>query len=165
MKIWQAWHVLSSMQISSRSYVKPGTTVHVKDTNAGKSSNVGKTTLRCSNDADRSSGRTQAHQYFGAANASVSEPKSCTSNYFPSSNAKAGEAQKSGGQSQIRASMVHNSHHQVLGGSVGNQNVHTSQIKQSEKCLVTDMDDDEILEVISFCKVLRSLICLFCLCD
>ncbi|EXB87372.1 ATP-dependent DNA helicase Q-like 4A [Morus notabilis] len=144
------------MQISCRSYVKPGKTIHVKNLNTENSPDVCKTTLQCSNDIDRGSGRNQTHQYFGSANASVSESTSHTSRYFPSSNAKCAEAGKSvGGQSQIRASMVYNSHHQVLAGSVSNYNVHTSQIKQSGTGLVSDMDDDEILENIDVDQIVE----------
>lgn len=139
------------MQISCRNYVKPGKTIHGKGVVAETCYDVGETTVRSSSNIDRSSGQTQTHQYNGATSVKVSEPTSCTGNYFPSSNVEATEAGKSvGGQRQNRASTGYSSGHQVLGGSVGNHNVHNSQIKDSEKVLVPDMDDDEILEVILF---------------
>lgn len=132
--------------------MKPGKTMHVKGVSAENCHDVGKGALRCSSNIDRSSAHTKTHQYYGATSAKVGEPTSCTSNYFPSHNVEAAEAEKSvGGQRGLRASMVYSSGHQVLGGSVGNHNVHNNQIKESEKVLVTDMDDDELLEVILFC--------------
>ena len=157
MNIWQAWHVLSSMQISSRNYVKPGRTVHVKDFNTTNCQDVGKTTLGFSAASERSSAHTQTHQYFGASamNSGSSEPTSYKSNNFPSNSMKATEPGKSVEvQSQIRASTVYSSNNQVLGGSVGNLSVQTRQLKESKIGVVTDIDDDDdiILEVILFAR-------------
>ncbi|PON33177.1 DNA helicase, ATP-dependent [Parasponia andersonii] len=152
----KAWHVLSSMQISSRNYVKPGKTIYLKGIGTENFHDVGKTTLRCSSDNDRTSAHAQKHQHYGATNPRVSEPASFTGSYCPSSNVEAAEAVKSvGRQRHIRASTVYSSDNQDLGGSIGNHNVHAGQVEESEKVLVTDMDDDEILESIDVDQIVE----------
>ncbi|KAL5562840.1 hypothetical protein UlMin_032587 [Ulmus minor] len=142
-EVARAWQVLSNLKISSRNYVKPGKTVRVKNVGAENSHDVGKTTLQRSSDIESTSAHTQTHQYFGVTNTRVGESTNCTNNHFPSSNIKAAEGGKSvGGPSQTRASVVYNSH---PGGSFSNHNFQTSQVKVSEKFMVTDMDEDEIL--------------------
>ncbi|XP_062077326.1 ATP-dependent DNA helicase Q-like 4A isoform X2 [Humulus lupulus] len=159
-QVEKAWHILSSMQISCRNYVKPGKTIHVKGISADYCHDAGKTTLRCSSIIDRSSAHTQTHPYYSATSVKVSEagPTSCAGKYFPPKNVEAAEPGKSvGGQRQIGASTIYGSGQQVVGGSVGNHNVHshTNQIKESQNVLVSDLDDDEILESIDVDQIVE----------
>lgn len=65
-------------------------------------------------------------------------------NNFSSSNVRAMEAEKS----QIRASIVNNSHSQNLDRSFNNHTVHIDQVKESAGIFTGNLDDDDILEVI-----------------
>lgn len=143
----QAWHVLSNLRISCRNYARLGKTVRVEGVSGENSHDIGKATLQSSSNIHRSMGSTETHQYFSATNARASETASCTGNYFQSTNVSAAETGKDiGVQNRIRASVI-NSHSQTSGGSFSNHSVHTSRVK--ETVLATDIDDDDILEVIS----------------
>lgn len=153
LRIWQAWQVLSNIQISSRQYIKPGKTVHVKEGNKFPK-DVGKNTSQYSSGVYRNSSHTQSHQYPpSATNARLNEPTNCTSNYFPSGGMKAAEPGKGvEEQSQVRGSMSFSSHNQVPGGSFRNP-AQTNRINEPGNGLMTDMDDDDdILEVINFAR-------------
>lgn len=143
----QAWHVLSNLRISSRNYVRPGKTVQLKDVSGENSLDTGEATLQSSSTIHRSMGSAQTHQYFNSTNASANGTASSTINYFPATGNNAAEPRKIVGmESGIRPSVM-NSHSQIPGGSVSNHSVHTSHVK--EAVVATDIDDDDILEVIS----------------
>lgn len=148
---WQAWHVLSNLQISSKHYTTPGKAFVVKNVSAEFCHDVGRTTAVSSSGTNKSSVCMQTHQYISESNAR-SEAATCLGNGFLSSNSTVADAGKSlWGQSQVTASVVNHSHSQVSGGSFSNNSVHTSQAKECSNNLVNDMDDDDddgILEVI-----------------
>lgn len=144
--VWQAWHVLSNLQISCRSYVKPGKTVQVKNLGNNATHGIGSRTIsQGSFDIDRSSGCMQTHKNFSKINGEISEPACFMGNHFESSNIRVVKDEKS----QIRASIVNNSHSQNLDSSVNDHAVHIGQVKGYAEFVAGDVDDDDILEVIS----------------
>ncbi|KAM5574436.1 ATP-dependent DNA helicase Q-like 4A [Rosa sericea] len=149
-QVQKAWHALSNLQISSRSYTRPGKTVQLKNASAEFTHDAGRTTVVSSCDINKSSGHMQTHQYINEGNARLSEAATCPRSGFRSSNYNVADAGKSlQGHSQVTASLVKNSHSQVSGGSFSNNSVHTSQAKECSNNLVNEMDgddDDDILE-------------------
>jgi hypothetical protein len=143
---WQAWHVLSNLQISCRKNVKPGKTVLVKNLSSNVSHDVGRrTTLQGSFDIDKSSECIQTHKTCSETNGKISQPGRCVGNHFASTGVRDVEAEKSlTGQSQIRTSIVNNS--QIFDRSFSRHAVHIDHVKESAGILGGDVDDD-ILEV------------------
>lgn len=142
---WQAWHTLSNLQISCRKYTKPGKTVQVKDLHNNVSHSVGGRTISQSTfSIERSLEGIQTHKNFSETNSKISQPGRSMGNNFSSSNVRAMEAEKS----QIRASIVNNSHSQNLDRSFNNHTVHIDQVKESAGIFAGNLDDDDILEVI-----------------
>lgn len=143
---WQAWHVLSNLQISCRKHIKPGKTVLVKNFSNNVSHDVGRRTISQSSfNIDRSSEHMQTHKNFSETNGKFSQPGRCVGNHFASADVRDVEAEKSlAGQSQIRTSIVNNS--QILDRSFSSRSVHIDRVKESAEILAGDVDDD-ILEV------------------
>jgi hypothetical protein len=147
---WQAWHVLSNLHISCRKYTKPGKTVQVKALSNNVSHSVGRRTISQGPfSIERRLEGIQTHKNFSETNGNISQPGRCMGNNFSSSNDRAVEAEKSPvGQSQMRASIVNNSHSQNLRRSFNNHTVHIDQVKDSTENFAGVLEDDDILEVI-----------------
>lgn len=86
----------------------------------------------------------QTHKNFSKINGEISEPACFMGNHFESSNIRVVKDEKS----QIRASIVNNSHSQNLDSSVNDHAVHIDQVKGYAEFVAGDVDDDDILEVI-----------------
>ncbi|KAL0013198.1 hypothetical protein SO802_000267 [Lithocarpus litseifolius] len=142
-QVEKAWHTLSNLQISCRKYTKPGKTVQVKDLHNNVSHSVGGRTISQSTfSIERSLEGIQTHKNFSETNSKISQPGRSMGNNFSSSNVRAMEAEKS----QIRASIVNNSHSQNLDRSFNNHTVHIDQVKESAGIFAGNLDDDDILE-------------------
>nr|XP_023897078.1 ATP-dependent DNA helicase Q-like 4A [Quercus suber]POF20969.1 atp-dependent dna helicase q-like 4a [Quercus suber] len=142
-QVEKAWHTLSNLQISCRKYTKPGKTVQVKDLHNNVSHSVGGRTISQSTfSIERSLEGMQTHKNFSETNSKISQPGRSMGNNFSSSNVRAMEAEKS----QIRASIVNNSHSQNLDRSFNNHTVHIDQVKESAGIFAGNLDDDDILE-------------------
>lgn len=143
---WQAWHALSSLQISSRSYIRPGKTGALKNANDDLSHDVGRrSTLQSSSNASKYSERMPA-QNLSATTAKNSVSARNEGNFLPADNARPVQAGNDRGwQTQVNGSRVNSIQSNVLPGSFSNRIVHTSQTKRYEENLAGCIDDDDDL--------------------
>lgn len=141
---WQAWHVLSNLQVSCRHYDKPGKTRQVKDVIAD-GPDAGRTTTNSLSDVNAGSQYMKIQKNFSEFSVDTTKPSTFTSNLSASlSNVKAMGGQNGvDGNNMARPMMVNHSHSQRLDGSV---NFSTNQRNNCSSFL--EDEDDDILEVI-----------------
>lgn len=151
---WQAWQTLSCLQISCRTYRRPGVSIRVKNADSDSSCDVSKrATLQSSFGSSKYSEPMHKHQNLSHSNVKVSEPARDIGSVYSSHNARGTEAGKSqGGQNEIKSSVVNNTYTKFSKGSFTNHTEHTSQINKSAEVLADDIDDDEILKVTHFTR-------------
>lgn len=143
----KAWQKLSSLQISCRSYIKPGKTIMpIKDAMMD-SPQYGrrKVTMQCSTDgSNRFSEPMQTPQNFGQATSQIGNSKRYMGNQAGNFSANAGNGV--GQQNEFVASNGHNSNAGDLGGPNGPRTLYNVQEKGPIKSSNNDMDDDDLLE-------------------
>ncbi|XP_012071305.1 ATP-dependent DNA helicase Q-like 4A isoform X1 [Jatropha curcas] len=136
-QIEKAWHTLSSLQISCRSYLQPGKTGPTKDA---------RNDLKSSSNNCKYSERTLVHQNFSESRVKNNESVRYMGNSFPQDNARAAEARNSvGQQTEIKASGANNTLSRDFAGSFNNHNIHTNQNRESAEASADFIDDDDLL--------------------
>ncbi|KAM7250527.1 hypothetical protein ACFE04_022410 [Oxalis oulophora] len=127
-QIDKAWGVLSSLQMSSKNYTRPGKTDLSKIATDG----ISKSNFKGS--AVQGSSKTTKFPEFMGANQSIKQTHS--------------EIQNSKGQgcpTEINISVNSNSHSKSFGASFRNSTMNVWGIEECAKVLDVDMDDDDIL--------------------
>ncbi|KAL5856966.1 hypothetical protein ACOSQ3_004424 [Xanthoceras sorbifolium] len=147
-EVEKAWHTLSSLQISSRNYIRPGVSIPVEKANYSSSNDVSRrSTLQRSSDTSIHSEPMCTRKNLNKVNVKVSESASRVDSFLPSHYDRAAEAGKDlRGQNGCKASVASKTHWRFFDVSIGNNTMHTSQIKESAELLSDDIDDDEILK-------------------
>ncbi|GLT86281.1 hypothetical protein SLE2022_044270 [Rubroshorea leprosula] len=145
-KFEKAWQVLSSLPKSCKTYIRPGTTIPVKDSVDENSHNPReRSTLQNSSDIRKHTEYTHVYQNFNEINGKATESARCMTNSYSSTSIDAVEAGNNmGSHNEIRSSMFNHTHTKDLRGSLGNHTVNTNQLNQS--VLADDIDDDDILK-------------------
>ncbi|KAK6240973.1 hypothetical protein SCA6_006362 [Theobroma cacao] len=146
-QVEKAWQILSSFPTSCRTYLRPGTTAPVKNSNDEISHNWrGRSTLTNSSDMKWSK-HMHVSRNVNETDGKINEVGRCMASSFPSSNANAVEdGNHLQRHSEIKASMSNCSNSKVLGGSLWNHIVHASQLEQSAEVLADEIDDDDLLK-------------------
>lgn len=151
---WQAWHTLSCLQISCRTYTRPGVSIPVMNADSDSSRDVSRqATLQSSYDSSKYSEPMHKHRNLGHSYVKVSETARDTGSVYSLDKARGTEAGKSlGGQNEIKLSVVNNSYTKFSEGSFTNQTEHISQMNKSADFVFDDVDDEEILKVTNFTR-------------
>lgn len=146
--ILQAWHALSTLQISSRNYTRPGQTGPVKNVSEDLSGNVGqRPTFQSSSNISKYSEGVYAQKNLSGKN---SEAAKHMGNVIPADNASHVQSgNNQGWPSDIKASSgVNTNQSNVLAGSFVNHTVQTCQTKEFVETSADYIDDDDLIEVI-----------------
>ncbi|XP_044512347.1 ATP-dependent DNA helicase Q-like 4A isoform X2 [Mangifera indica] len=146
----KAWHTLSCLQISCRTYTRPGVSIPVMNADSDSSRDVSRqATLQSSYDSSKYSEPMHKHRNLGHSYVKVSETARDTGSVYSLDKARGTEAGKSlGGQNEIKLSVVNNSYTKFSEGSFTNQTEHISQMNKSADFVFDDVDDEEILKSI-----------------
>ncbi|TXG53728.1 hypothetical protein EZV62_018984 [Acer yangbiense] len=147
-EVEKAWHTLSSLQISSRNYIRPGVSIPVKKANGDSSHDISRrSTIQCSSDVSKHSEPMHTHQNHNNTNVKVGESARRMDSSLPSHYDRAAETGKDlGGQNGSKTSVVNKTHWRFFDESISNNTMHTSQINKSAEVMADDIDDDEILK-------------------
>lgn len=136
----QAWHALSSLQISSRTYITPGKTLPIKDDNADLSDKVSRTVLKNSTSSKEHSWKSDKKLNGLTARIDVSNPVSA--------HYEAAEGGRAAGQTGNGILGVNKAHREVFAPAINRDSMPNAQMKSSRGVLADELDDDDILEVI-----------------
>ncbi|XP_022763289.1 ATP-dependent DNA helicase Q-like 4A [Durio zibethinus] len=122
-QVEKAWQILSSLPTSSRTYLRPGTTAPVKNSNDEISHNWrGRSTIADSSDMKWSE-HVHVHPNNNETDGKINGLGRSMASFFPSSNANT-----------------------VEGGSLRNHTVHAGLLEQSVEVLANEIDDDDLLK-------------------
>ncbi|XWS54876.1 hypothetical protein CRYUN_Cryun10bG0127200 [Craigia yunnanensis] len=145
-QVEKAWHFLSSLPTSCRTYLRPGTTAPVKNSIDEISHNWrGRSTLTDSSDMKWSE-HMHAHPNSNETGGKING-LGCIASSFPSSNANAVEGGNNlQGHGEIKASVFNHGNSKVLGGSLRNHTAHAGQLEQSAEVFANEIDDDNLLK-------------------
>ena len=144
--ILQAWHALSTLQISSRNYIRPGKSGPVKNVSEDLSGNAGQRATFQSSCSKYSEG-VDAQKNLSGKN---SEAAKHMGNVISADNASYVQSRNNKGwPSDIKASSgAGTKQSNVLDGSSVNHNVKTCQTKEFVETSTDYIDDDDLIEVI-----------------
>lgn len=147
-QVEKAWHALSTLQISSRNYIRPGQTGPVKNVSEDLSGNVGqRPTFQSSSNISKYSEGVYAQKNLSGKN---SEAAKHMGNVIPADNASHVQSgNNQGWPSDIKASSgVNTNQSNVLAGSFVNHTVQTCQTKEFVETSADYIDDDDLIESI-----------------
>lgn len=150
-KSQQAWQLLSSLQLSSRSYNKPGKSFPLtKNVNASISGGSRHTTQQFQSDLkSTAAGRNQNDQSFSKGDVQAGGPSKRLNSCFSTHTFEVKEAR--------RVSIGQNGSHSITSDTLHKETVHhtasksatqTSARNDPKSSFSVDIDDDDILEVI-----------------
>lgn len=147
----QAWQLLSSLRLSSKSYTKPGKTLPLtKDVSASALGKSGQANQQWSSNVNSTSfGHAPLRQNFSSSNNEIRESRKSAGTSFPS-HAQVGNFVTR--QNSIYTSMANTCQNRPSDGSTSSSADDINKIKGSNGTFVSgiDDDDDDILEVIHF---------------
>lgn len=150
----QAWHQLSSLQLSSRSYTKPGKTRPLtNDVSTFISQSPRQTTQQFQSDLkSTAAGQDQNNQIYSKGDVQTSEPNKSLGSCFPPHAFEVKEAR----QVVIRQKCSHSStsdisQRETINGTASKSAVHASARNGPKSSFSDGIDDDDILEVIHAC--------------
>lgn len=141
LKSWQAWQLLSSLQLSSRNYSKPGKTLPLsKDMNAFSSQSSRRTTQQClSGFKSTAASHNQNCQSFSNGDERTGDSNNRLSSSFPLNTFEAKESRNSWTSDTLQR--------QTINCAAGKSAVHTNA-RNVPSSFHDGVDDDDILEVI-----------------
>lgn len=147
-QVEKAWHALSTLQISSRNYIRPGKTGPVKNVSEDLSGNVGqRPTFQSSCNISKYSEGVYTQKNLSGKN---SEAAKHMGNVIPADNASHVQSgNNQGWPSDIKASSGFDTNQSnVLAGSFVNHTVQTCQTKEFVETSADYIDDDDLIESI-----------------
>lgn len=144
-QIDKAWHALSSLRISSRTYVTPGKTLPVKGDNAGHSDKVSRTVS--------SSGKEHGHSWesnrkLNGSTARIDASNNYVSNPVVLAHYEAPEGGRPSRQSGNGILGENKAHCEGFSAAMNRDSMPNAQTKSSGGVLADELDDDDILESI-----------------
>ncbi|XP_039173258.1 ATP-dependent DNA helicase Q-like 4A isoform X2 [Eucalyptus grandis] len=144
-QIDKAWHALSSLRISSRTYITPGKTLPVKDDNAGHSDKVSRTVS--------SSGKEHGHSWesnrkLNGSTARIDASNNYVSNPVVLAHYEAAEGGCPSRQSGNGILGENKAHSEGFSAAMNRDSMPNAQTKSSGGVLADELDDDDILESI-----------------
>ncbi|KAK4438311.1 ATP-dependent DNA helicase Q-like 4A [Sesamum alatum] len=145
----KAWQLLSSLQLSSRNYTKPGKTLPLsKDVNAFTSQSSRRTTQQCSSVLKSAvAGCNQNYQSFSRGDVKTSEPnKSLGSSFRPHIFEVEETRQVMVGQKGSHPLMTDGLQRQTINCTTSKSEVHASAANGPKSASTVGIDDDDILE-------------------
>ncbi|KAG8368802.1 hypothetical protein BUALT_Bualt15G0084600 [Buddleja alternifolia] len=152
----QAWQLLSSLQISSKNYTKPGKTLPLsKDANAFTSRASRLTTHQCSSDLkSTAAGRNDSYQSFNRGGVPTNEPNKMASSFPPHSFEDEEARQVMIGQNGSHSSISDRFQRQTINYSASKSAVHASARNGPKSSHADGIDDDDILENIDVDQII-----------
>lgn len=150
----QAWQLLSSLRLSSKSYTKPGKTLPLTiDASASAIGKSGQANKKWSSNVNSTSfEHAPLHQNFSISNNEVGESRKSVGASFPS-NAQVGNFVTR--QNTVYTSMANTSQNHPSDRSASSGADDANKINGSNRTFVAGVDDDDILEVIHFSGLQR----------
>lgn len=144
-QIDKAWHALSSLRISSRTYITPGKTLPVKGDNAGHSDKVSRTVS--------SSGKEHGHSWesnrkLNGSTARIDASNNYVSNPVVLAHYEAAEGGHPSRQSGNGILGENKAHCEGFSAAMNRDSMPNAQTKSSGGVLADELDDDDILESI-----------------
>ncbi|GAV61187.1 DEAD domain-containing protein/Helicase_C domain-containing protein/HRDC domain-containing protein/RQC domain-containing protein [Cephalotus follicularis] len=137
-QIDKAWHVLSSLQLSCRTYTRPGKTVFVKNDSDDFSNDVRRSTFQSLSNTNKSSEYMRTNENFTESNVKINGPARNLGNPLSSTNVRVAEARKDSAIKVSIPSVVSNNRM-----SVSNDTLYARKTEESAKVLTDDIDDDD----------------------
>lgn len=144
----QAWHALSSLQLSSRTYITPGKTLPVKDDNADHSDKVSRTVLKNSTSSNEHCHSWKSNKKLNGLTARIDASNSYVSNPVVLADCEAAEGGGRARQSGNGILGVNKARCDVFAAAVNRDSMPNAHMKSSGGVLADELDDDDILEVI-----------------
>ena len=140
-KYQQAWQLLSSLQLSSRSYSKPGKSIPLtKNVNASISGGSRQTTQLFQSDLkSMAAGRDQNHKSLSKGDVLVGGPSKSLNSCYTANTVEVKESR----QFPTMQNGSHSVHHTAIRSTT-----QTSTGNDPRSSFAVDMDDDDILEVV-----------------
>ncbi|KAF8019499.1 hypothetical protein BT93_G0242 [Corymbia citriodora subsp. variegata] len=150
-QIDKAWHALSSLRISSRTYITPGKTLPVKDDNADHSDKVSRTVSTGSKEHGHS---WESNKKSNGLTARIDASNNYVSNPVVLACYEAAERGRPARQSGNGILGVNKAHCEVSAAAINRDSMPNAQMKSSGEVLADELDDDDILESIDVDQII-----------
>lgn len=145
----QAWSALSTLKISSRTYIRPGKTLPVEGETPKLARKITKQSiLKSTSSSNLYPASVEADKNVACKNARLGVGKRCVSNPFPASNSMVPEGRSYTHQRIVVEGPGENAPVQGYGALPGNVGRNNGPMKTSSEVLDDELDDDDILGVI-----------------
>ncbi|KAL2460513.1 ATP-dependent DNA helicase Q-like 4A [Abeliophyllum distichum] len=146
-QVEKAWQLLSSLQLSSKSYTKPGKSVPLtNNVSSFTFQDSRQTTQQCSSDLKRMSS-VQMHQSFSGGDVQIGDSGRRLDTSFPPCNSEVEKVRKVMSRENASYSLASdNFYAQTRNGVTSNSSMCKSASNRSKASYTDGVDDDDILE-------------------